>query len=104
MSLDHSKLENLTELPDGCQRARCPACASHGKDRKGEHLIIFADGRYGCAAHQGDEEHRKLIYRQVGLKGVRRPHIRPFRIEAKGGARRWLGGTKSEDLPRLKPE
>jgi len=50
--------------------ARCPACAEQGRDRKGEHLVIFSDGRFACAINPGvgGHEHRKKIYALVGLK------------------------------------
>lgn len=72
MPLDLTKLENPTRLPDGNIRARCPACAAEGRDNKGEHLIIFPDGRYGCAAHPGDHKHRQRIYQLVGQHARRR--------------------------------
>jgi len=59
-------LENQTKLPDGGVRARCPACAAEGGDSKGKHLMVFPDGKFGCAAHPGDEEHRKRIAVLVG--------------------------------------
>ena len=59
-------LENQIELPDGRIRARCPACAAEGGDSKGKHLMVFPNGKYGCAAHPGDEEHRKRIAVLVG--------------------------------------
>lgn len=66
MTLDIGRLENVVRLPDGRTRARCPACAAAGGDRKGEHLMIFADGRFGCAAHPGDKGHRREILRIAG--------------------------------------
>lgn len=70
MALDITKLENV--VPGGDERivARCPACASEGGDNKGNHLIIFADGRFGCAVYPGQSEdakaHRKLIWKLAG--------------------------------------
>lgn len=66
MSLDLSKLQNVVRLPDGRTRARCPACAEAGGDRAGVHLMVFEDGRFGCAAHMGDRAHRVKIYRLAG--------------------------------------
>ena len=78
MSLDLKKLENCHELPDGRRIARCPACAESGGDRKMEHLVIFPDGRFACAAHQGDSAHRKQIFK---IAGLRRPDQRcEFRV------------------------
>lgn len=70
MSLDHSKLEKLRDFGDG-KIARCPACAEGGQDRKGEHLRIYSDGKFGCCVHPGDSEHRKRIYALAGLRGHR---------------------------------
>ena len=46
--------------------ARCPACAEEGRDRTGNHLTIFPSGKYACAAHAGDAEHRRRIFALVG--------------------------------------
>lgn len=67
MALDQTKLQNVKKLTDGAIRARCPACAAAGKDTSGEHLKIYSDGRYACAANQGDKAHRKEIFRLVGI-------------------------------------
>lgn len=104
MSLDPSKLEKLTELPDGRHLARCPACAAQGKDRKGEHLIIYSDGRFGCAAHQQDKEHRALIFKLAGIKKSTRDRVRPFPIEPKGDARRWLQSNGQARSPQAKSD
>jgi hypothetical protein len=61
MSLDHSKLNKLVRLNGGGFRAQCPACAEIGQDRSGQHLYIFPDGRFGCAAYQQDHAHRQRI-------------------------------------------
>lgn len=68
MSLDLSKLECVRSLP-GKIIARCPACAEAGGDKRGNHLVIYPDGQYGCVAHQGDKRHRKRIMRLVGNAG-----------------------------------
>jgi hypothetical protein len=69
MSLDLEKLEKLADLADGVKRARCPACAEAGGDRKGEHLRLYPDGRFGCCVHPGDHDHRKRIYALAGQRG-----------------------------------
>lgn len=85
MPLNTDKLTNVNQRPDGSLTARCPACAETGNDNKGEHLIIFPDGRFGCAAHPGDHEHRKKIFKAVGSRtgridpGTVRVTIRPKR-------------------------
>lgn len=66
-SLDLSRLENVRSRPDGKIIARCPACFANGSDKSGEHLVIFPSGKWGCAAHPGDREHRREIFRLVGI-------------------------------------
>lgn len=66
MSLHLSKLQCLADAADGGKQARCPACAELGHDRKGEHLRIYADGRFGCCVHPKDREHRKRIFALAG--------------------------------------
>lgn len=67
MSLDLSKLQNVVKSANGEIQARCPACAAAGLDTKGEHLKIYTDGKYACAANQGDKEHSKLIFKLAGI-------------------------------------
>ena len=78
MSLDAGKLERVRELAGGVVQARCPACAEGGGDRKGEHLRVYPDGRYGCCVHPKDGEHRKRIF---ALAGVRKPGTFSLRIK-----------------------
>ncbi|HRQ90161.1 MAG TPA: hypothetical protein PLA50_15280, partial [Bacteroidia bacterium] len=52
-------------LPDKTV-ARCPACAEEGRDNKGNHLVIYPNGKYGCVSHQGDAEHQRRIRQLVG--------------------------------------
>lgn len=66
MELDLKKLENVKTKADGKVTARCPACAVDGGDRKGEHLVIFPDGKYGCAVFVGDKDHNRQIFRLTG--------------------------------------
>lgn len=65
--LDLGRLEKLRESA-GKLIARCPACAEHGGDRAGNHLVILPDGRFGCAAHSGDSEHRRRIFSLAGVQ------------------------------------
>lgn len=65
--IDIAKLENVRER-GGKTIARCPACAEDGGDKTGNHLVIFEEGRFGCAAFPGDPEHRKRIYALVGKR------------------------------------
>lgn len=66
MSIDLSKLQHVRRLADGSIRARCPACAADGHDRKGEHLFIRLDGKFGCCVHPGDPIHRRTIWELAG--------------------------------------
>ena len=65
MPIDTDKLERVRQV-GGKTIARCPACAEAGADAKGEHLVIFEDGRFGCVNHEGDREHRRRIWALVG--------------------------------------
>lgn len=67
MSLDLSKLEKF-QVREKKTVARCPACAEAGGDSKSVHLVIWPDGRYGCAAHPKDSSHRKRIWALIGDK------------------------------------
>ena len=78
MSLDTAKLEKVRELAGGVVQARCPACAEGGGDRKGEHLRVYPDGRYGCCVHPKDGQHRKRIF---ALVGVRKPGTFTLRLK-----------------------
>lgn len=71
MSLNLRLLENPRELANGIVQARCPACAEGGGDRAGEHLRIYADGRFGCCVHPKDGGHRKRIFALAGDKKPR---------------------------------
>jgi hypothetical protein len=84
MSLNLSRLERLVERADGSRQARCPACAEGGHDRKGEHLRLYPDGRFGCCVHPQDREHRKRIFALAGERGSRAIQVRV--TAAKNGA------------------
>jgi hypothetical protein len=83
MSLDISKLENVRKR-SGKVIARCPACAEPGHDQKGEHLVINADGRFGCVVYPGDsgdaKEHRKRIFALCGDREIKPLAVRPAEI------------------------
>ena len=70
ISLDLARLKNVKQLGDGAVRAACPACQAQGSDASGDHLFIKADGKYGCATHPGDHEHRKEIYKLAGKQAL----------------------------------
>lgn len=57
---------------------RCPACAAAGRDEKGQHLVVFADGRFGCVVNPGEagHDHRSEMAR-----------LRPELIGGQGGHR-----------------
>jgi 5S rRNA maturation endonuclease (ribonuclease M5) len=65
--IDPARLENVKHLDGGAIRAACPACRAVGSDKTGEHLLIQPDGKFGCATHPDDREHRKDIFRLVGI-------------------------------------
>jgi hypothetical protein len=85
MSIDLKKLENVSEKPDGKTTARCPACALEGGDKKGEHLVVFRGGKFGCIKYEGDAAHRNKIHSLAGA-GHRRVHtpvkltVKPFQV------------------------
>src|SRR5437867_2022764 len=76
MSLDRTKLQKLRELRNGTCHARCPACAEAGQDRKGEHLRISPEGKFGCCVFPGDREHRKRIFALAGEHGPKEIRVR----------------------------
>ena len=67
MPLDLSKLE-CVRCADDRTHARCPACAEIGGDKKGEHLMIDPQGRFGCAVYAGDLGHRSRIWALAGVR------------------------------------
>ena len=86
MSLDLLKLAVSRRLEDGTVVARCPACAAGGQDRKGEHLVVYPDGRFGCVVFPGDAGwmHRKVIWEAVGERKRRPPLVLKFTVKEKG--------------------
>ena len=77
MSLDKSKLQKVRPKSNGSFLARCPACAASGGDRKGDHLIVFPNGKFWCVANGGDDDHRKAIWRLAGMKMKSRKPMSP---------------------------
>jgi hypothetical protein len=67
-SLDPTRLENVKHLDGGGIRAACPACRAVGSDKSGDHLLIQPDGKFGCATHADDAEHRKKIFSLAGTR------------------------------------
>jgi len=66
------KLKKMVQK-DGKIEAQCPACAAAGADAKGNHFVVFPDGKFGCVANQDDKEHNKLILKLVGERGSSPP-------------------------------
>src|SRR2546425_8725666 len=91
MSLDRAKLQKLRELGNGSCQAQCPACAEAGQDRKGEHLRISPEGKFGCCVFPGDREHRRRIFALAGTNlvmatGVKTIRVRVASAKAEGSA------------------
>ena len=74
MSLNIGALE-MVRTVGGKTLARCPACAESGRDRKGEHLFIGQDGRFGCVVFPGDagHAHRQRIAQLAGSSEAQLP-------------------------------
>ena len=71
LALDISKLTNVVERGDGTFVARCPACVEQGRDRTGNHLILYPNGAFGCVVFSGDSEHsRKHRQKIIELAGA----------------------------------
>lgn len=66
--LDLTRLEKVRRIGQKII-ARCPACAEGGGDRRGDHLAIFSNGKFACAAYPGDSEHRRRVFALVGVTG-----------------------------------
>ena len=114
MSLDIKKLSNVSEKPDGKRTARCPACALDGKDKKGEHLVLYPDGKFGCVKYDKDATHRKLIHSIAGDVGKeahvpQKLSVRPFKAQKSktvmnlGQYPRFSNATKRQWPPKDKP-
>ena len=65
--INRSKLKNVVQK-DGKIEAQCPACAQAGGDSKGNHLVVYPGGEFGCVANEGDREHNKQILKLIGDK------------------------------------
>lgn len=87
MKLDLSKLQNVKHLSGGKTTAQCPACAADGGDAKKEHLVIYADGKFGCVVHPKDKDHNKAILKRAGTGDRKdggsgcRLTVKPMRVE-----------------------
>lgn len=65
--IDVSKLTHVVKK-DGKTVARCPACAARGGDAKGNNLVVFDDGKFGCVAAPKDKDHNRTIFQLVGVQ------------------------------------
>ena len=98
MSLDVSKLENV-RTHGGKITARCPACAEAGHDQTRNHLMIGADGRFGCVVYPGASpdarEHRKRIFALCGNREIKPLIVQRSRLGRLGRA----NGNHSASAP-----
>src|SRR5947207_12790588 len=99
MSLDISKLENA-RVHGKKITARCPACAESGNDRRGEHLVINADGRFRCVIYCGHSTearaHRKRIFGLCGSREIKPLYVYPAaKTEAPGHSGRVVGSQSA---------
>jgi hypothetical protein len=89
MSLDISKLGNV-RTHGGKITARCPVCAETGHDQTRNHLIIHADGRFGCVIYPGDSTdaraHRKRIFALCGRREIKPLIVQSSRLGRLGRA------------------
>lgn len=66
MPLDLTKLQNVRPSKNGSRTAGCPACIEQGRDSGKSHLLIYADGKFGCGANHNDPAHRSRIWALAG--------------------------------------
>lgn len=48
-------------MSDVLKRIACPACQTEGKDKAGDNLTLFTNGKFSCVVHPGDKEHNRKI-------------------------------------------
>lgn len=103
MGLQIDRLEKVRTTGGGLIHARCPACAVEGGDTKGEHLIIYPDGRFGCCVNPGDKQHRKRIFALAGEATKRQvePVVVVRKASATQSARQWK--VVNVAMPPLQP-
>jgi hypothetical protein len=76
LQIDPSKLTNVVPKP-GKIVARCPACVARGGDTRGNNLVVYGDGRFGCVAAPKNRDHNRLILK---LAGIRKPQGATFHV------------------------
>lgn len=62
----------LEEVSTGKWEGPCPACRAEGGDSKGNHLVVYESGAFGCTVHRGEDghEHRqKMVALCPALRG-----------------------------------
>lgn len=107
MRLSLKTLEDVRNVGAGAYKARCPACAEDGGDRKAEHLRVFANGNFGCCANPRDRDHRQRIIELAGRQqsGLA---IRPFSNPADSPGRsirtEVLRGYGTDGTPKSEPK
>jgi hypothetical protein len=103
MGLQIDRLEKVRTTGGGLIHARCPACAVESGDTKGEHLIIYPDGRFGCCVNPGDKQHRKRIFALAGEATKRqvKPVVVVRKASATQSARQWK--VVNVAMPPLQP-
>lgn|SRR5262249_5489263 len=105
MSLGFSKLKNARER-SGKIIGRCPACAEADHDRKGEHLVVSEDGRFGCVVYPGDgseaREHRRRIFALCGDHGIKPLAVHPSSSASVSGTARTPGTPVRESFKNFK--
>ena len=100
-TLDLHCLENVRQTGDKTT-FRCPACANEGKDRTGNHGVIFlASGKFTCVV---DPQHRSEIWKRAGLKGQRSGHPRADRLTSRQSKRERLIQQGKDSLHRALEE
>lgn len=102
MSLDICKLQKVRVL-DQKTTAQCPACAESGGDNKGEHLIINAQGYFGCVVYPGQgpdaRKHRQRIFALCGDRSIKPLVVRRMQGNVDSGRSGRLLQSHSEGAP-----
>ena len=98
MGLQIDLLEKLRTIDGGRIQARCPACAESGGDTKGQHLVVYPNGSFGCCIYPGDKQHRRQIFALVGKKKSI-PVITVRKASRDQPARQWTSVSVTMTLP-----
>lgn len=90
---DKSKLYCVRQLAGGTIQAQCPVCKENGRDKTGNHLRIYPDGRFNCIVGSKDDEgHNKRIFQL--LRDPEAPLVEFIDIEP----------TRSTSVEKIYPE